>query len=210
VRSPSCGMSRQPKRCAGSPSERAPSPDTPSDLGKRGKISVRTCVESMTSEVELAHFMRWALADGPLPPAAVKAAMEAQGLDTRSQKQLTNARRRAGVICPRHGAQPQWQEWRLAKDLTSPMPRPDTWAECESCHYTAWLPQSLLPRPCIHCPRGRYVPSLTTPAPAPTTTRPHCDASAQIDLSQWKSMPSPLRTRAMSRKDAWNRARSWR
>jgi hypothetical protein len=60
----------------------------------------------MTTVIELTRFLQWALADGPLPSAAIKRAMEAKGLDSRSQKQMTAARRRAGVILPkaRHAA----------------------------------------------------------------------------------------------------------
>jgi hypothetical protein len=139
----------------------------------------------MTTVIELTRFLQWALADGPLPSAAIKRAMEAKGLDSRSQKQMTAARRRAGVICPRHGMQPgQWQEWRLAADSSPPMAKPDTWAECENCHRTAWLASSTLLKACLHCPRGTYRPTLQLSAPAsPPLLHPMATSTRRINTT---------------------------
>jgi len=81
VRSPSHGMSRQPKRCANSPSE---SRKIPSDLGKRGTIRVTTYDPSMRV-TPAETFLRGLLADGTEHLSeAIRAEAEARGLTWRS------------------------------------------------------------------------------------------------------------------------------
>jgi hypothetical protein len=159
----------------------------------------------VTKVREVATFLRWLTADGPIPVRAGLEAMTSNGYDATNRWRLNRAKQEAGVVSRRNGYGPGATFfWQLKIDR-SPLPEtPNVWGECNACGYTLWLPASTLPRPCASSPScaGSYrpAPAMSPPVhvieardPSPIETR---SRTALSGLSTWRSRPSPLRTRS--------------
>jgi hypothetical protein len=145
-------MSRQPKRCANSPSE---SRKIPSDLGKRGTIRVTTYDPSMRV-TPAETFLRGLLADGTEHLSeAIRAEAEARGLTWRS---VERARAKIPQLAGyQRGFRGRWV-------MLLPQPKPQsrgtaTWptyvaVTCNTCGRTAGMyhqPDNTTCHACAHC-----------------------------------------------------------
>jgi hypothetical protein len=153
-----------------------------------------------------ARLLRFILSDGPLPAQTGRTAWVQNGMAARNERLLTASLRKAGIT-PEHAGYPGTRQswwWSLLGD-SRPIGAQVRVHECTACRRVLNLPESRL---CISTPRcpGTYVPTTYSPQPTPPS---HCDSFTSIDLSQWKSSPSPLRNRAVTRRNTLNRASSW-
>jgi hypothetical protein len=164
----------------------------------------------MTRADDGGRLLRFLVADGPLPSNAGRQAWVQNGWPANDERLLTAALRKAGIERIHHGypgvAQRWW--WKAPGD-TRPIGGDIKPYECIACRKLLELPA---PRLCISTPRcpGAYKP---TPWPTPvtqTTPGSHRVSSTQIDLSAWKSRPSPLRTTPLTRRNARSRLARWR
>jgi hypothetical protein len=157
-----------------------------------------------------ARLLRFILADGPLPSRTGRTAWAQNGWPTNSEWLLTAALRKAGIT-PEHTGHPgvaQSWWWRAPSD-TRPIGGETRTHECTACRKVLQLPE---PRYCVSTPRcpGNYQPAPQLTQLIQPTGNTHRALNAQIDLEAWKSSPSPLRSRAVTRRNVQNPARSWR
>lgn len=148
----------------------------------------------MTRVADETAFLHWLIAGhGPVPTRVGIQLLRIHGHDWRNRYRLTRAKRRAGVVSRRNGFGPGTVFYWTLEDDESPLPEtPNTWAACtEVAAHTFWLPASTLPQHCYvyHCP-GQLTPDS---APAIQTRVSHRETNTPLDLSQWRSSPSPLR-----------------
>jgi hypothetical protein len=150
----------------------------------------------MTEVQRQATWLRWLVADGPVPVTAAIEALHAHGFDTRNRWRLARAKTEADVVSRRNGYGPGASFfWMLRTDHSALPETPNTWAHCNVCQHSLRLPATTLPRPCITtpgCPGCHQPPPTITPPPHNIETRP---SQTGFDRSTWRSRPSPLRLR---------------
>jgi hypothetical protein len=162
----------------------------------------------MTRVADGARLLRYLVADGPIPSSAGRQAWATNGMPADDERLLTAALRRAGIKPEHHGhpgvAQRWW--WRAPGD-DRPIGGNIKPHECTACKRILNLPDS--PRLCISTPRcpGHYEPS---PWLTQATSGSHHVSSRQIDLSAWRSRPSPLHAWRVSRANVRRPAPRWR
>jgi hypothetical protein len=167
---------------------------------------------SRSKIIDAGRWLRYVLQDGPLPAETMRSAARQAGY---VPKTLTEARKRYGIETLRIGfggtGQQHW--WRIQGDQRQPQlaaRAEDTWVTCDHGHAYN-INSSVLPRPCVisTCDGIARIPNeLACPA-TPTHESP-CASSTSFDLAQWKSRPSPLRLRALTRPNVRSRASRWR
>ena len=165
---------------------------------------------SRSKIIDCGQWLRWTLQDGPVPAEVMRAAAKQAGYNP---KTITAARKRHGIETLRIGfggtAQQHW--WRIQGDQRQPQlaaRAEDVWVRCDNGHRYV-IDSSVLPKPCVitTCDGITRIPNqLATDTPTPES---HRAFDERIDLSQWKSRPSPLRTRPVSRVNARRKPLRW-
>ena len=122
-------------------------------------------LENMTEVQRQAQLLNWMTIDGPIPARLGREVLRTQGFDHRNRWRLQRAKQEAGVVSKRNGWGPGSAYYWLGERDLSPIPEtPNTWASCTACGWSARLPASQLPRPCLHTPRchGLYTAGQDT------------------------------------------------
>lgn len=145
----------------------------------------------MSRAQDAARWLRFAIAEGPIPSAAGRTAWATNGWPANDERLLTASLRRAGIKPKRDGHTGTWW-WRAPSDET-PIGAETRAHECTACRKLLELPSEH--RYCISTPRcpGQYQPALW--ATRQQATHESHRALNEPDLSQWRSRPSPLRIR---------------
>jgi hypothetical protein len=160
--------------------------------------------------IECGRWLRYVLQDGPLPAETMRAAAKQAGF---VPKTLVEARKRYGIETLRIGfggtGQQSW--WRIQGDQRQPQlsaRAEDTWVTCDHGHRYV-IKSSVLPKPCVvpMCDGIARIPSNLATATA--TPQSHPVSNTSLDLSQWKSRPSPLHSWRVNRRNAPKRVTRW-